>query len=587
METGSQVNIIPLKELKKIAGDNPHTTPCNHKLVSCSENNLTFLGTAKLRVKSKSDGDQELTFHVVETNQPGLLGLRSSQKLGLIKVVMMTKKEEEQTKPDDSSQTAKASQELKEEVIKKYAQVFTGLGRLAKPYHIEVDPIVTPVVNPLRTIPAALRDRERVKRGLEDMEKRGVIRKVEEPTDWVNSMAIVEKPDGSLRICLDPRHLNKTIKREHFQLPTIEDITTRMANAKWFTKLHANRGYWQIPLDEESQLLTTFNTPFGRFCYQATPFGIKSAQEVFQKRMSQHFGDLEGVETDIDDIIIHADTEVKHDHRLDLVLERFKNINLTLNKEKCVFKVKEVTYIGHKLTQEGIKPDNEKVRAINDMPAPTDKKGVERLLGTVNYLGKSIPNLEPIRVLLRKDVEFHWSHEQDKAFQEIKIILTKNGGLVLRFFDVQKPVTISCDASPTGLGEVLLQGGCPVAYASRSLTDVESRYAKIEKELLAVLFILERFNQYTYGKKVHVESDHKPLEEIVKKPLATAPPKITKNSAKNAKVRLHTGIQTRKGVGPPRHAVPRTTSTNSRYGRRNCTSCSSGTIKSTSLKAQT
>ena len=164
------------------------------------------------------------------------------------------------------------------------------------------------------------------------------------------------------------------------------------------------------------------------------------------------------------------------------------------------------------------------------MPAPTDKKGVERLLGTVNYFGKFIPNLatvtEPIRVLLRKDVEFQWSHEQDKAFQEIKIILTKNGGSVLRFFDVQKPVTISCDASPTGLGGVLLQGGCPVTYASRSLTDAESRYAQIEKELLAVLFSLERFNQYTYGKKVYVESDHKPLEVIVKKPLATAPPRL-------------------------------------------------------------
>ena len=117
-----QVNIIPLKErLKKIAGDNPHIAPCNHKLVSYSENNLTVLGTAKLHVKSKSDADQELTFHVVETNQPGLLVLRSSQTLGLIKVVVMTKKEEEQTIPDDSSQTATASQELREEVIKQYA----------------------------------------------------------------------------------------------------------------------------------------------------------------------------------------------------------------------------------------------------------------------------------------------------------------------------------------------------------------------------------------------------------------------------------------------------------------------------------
>ena len=125
--------------------------------------------------------------------------------------------------------------------MQKYANVFTGLGRLEKPYHIKVDPTVTPDVNPPRTIPAALRDR--VKTELEDMKKRRVIRKEEEPTDWVSSMAIVEKPDESLRICLDHRNLNKAIKREHFQLPTLENITTRMTNAKWFTKLAANRGY--------------------------------------------------------------------------------------------------------------------------------------------------------------------------------------------------------------------------------------------------------------------------------------------------------------------------------------------------------
>ena len=133
------------------------------------------------------------------------------------------------------------------------------------------------------------------------------------------------------------------------------------------------------------------------------------------------------------------------------------------------------------------------------MPAPTDKKGVERLLGTVNYLGKFIPNLatitEPIRVLLRKDIEFQWAREQEKALHEIKSILTKDEGPVLKFFDVQKPVMISCDASPTGLGGVFLQEERPVAYASRSLMDAESRYAQIEKELLAVQFSLERFHQ--------------------------------------------------------------------------------------------
>ena len=167
------------------------------------------------------------------------------------------------------------TKDLKAELTRKYVKVFTGFGRLEKPYHIEVDPTVKPVVNPPRIIPAALRDR--VKADLENMERRGVIRKVEKATDWVNSMAIVEKPNGKLRICLDPQHLNKAIKRGYLQLPTIENITTRMANAKWFSKLDANQGYWQIPLDEESQQLTTFNTPFGRY------FGITSAQEVFQK----------------------------------------------------------------------------------------------------------------------------------------------------------------------------------------------------------------------------------------------------------------------------------------------------------------
>ena len=132
---------------------------------------------------------------------------------------------------------------------------------------------------------------------------------------------------------------------------------------------------------------------------------------------------------------------MRHVCNLNSVLDRCKKINLTLHKRKRVFKVKEVTYIGQKLTQEGIKTDDEKVRAIKDMPAPNDKKRVERLLGRVNYLGKIIPNLasvtEPIRVLMRKDIEFQWSHEQDKAFQAIKSVLTENGGPVLRFFDAQ------------------------------------------------------------------------------------------------------------------------------------------------------
>ena len=140
-----------------------------------------------------------------------------------------------------------------------------------------------------------------------------------------------------------------------------------------------------------------------------------------------------------------------------------------------------------------------------------------------------MPNLSsvtaPIRELLRKDTEFQWSHEQDKAFREIKEILTRQPGPVLKFFDVTKPITVSCDASKNGLGAVLLQDEQPIAYASRCMTEAETIYAQIEKELLAVLFALEKFNQYTYGKKVLVENDHKPLEIIPKKSLHDAPPR--------------------------------------------------------------
>ena len=133
----------------------------------------------------------------------------------------------------------------------------------------------------------------------------------------------------------------------------------------------------------------------------------------------------------------------------------------------------------------------------------------------------------PIRELLRKDTEFQWSHEQNKAVKEIKKILTRQPGPVLKFFDVTKPITVSCDASKNaGLGAVLLQVEQLIVYASRSMTEAETRYAQIEKELLAVLFALERFNQYTYGKKVLVENDHKPLEIILKKPLHDAPPRL-------------------------------------------------------------
>ena len=199
-----------------------------------------------------------------------------------------------------------------------------------------------------------------------------------------------------------------------------------------------------------------------------------------------------------------------HNQRLKAVLQRCKDVNLTLSRDKCQFGMSQVTYLGHVINAQGISPDSERVRAITDMPPPQDKKGVERLLGMLKYVAKFIPDMssiiQPIRELVKKEVHFIWEWEQEVAFKKIKEKLSVAPALT--FFNVKKPTTISCDASQSGLGAVLMQNNRPVAYASCALTSAETRYAQIETELLAVVFALEKFHQYIYGTNVEIESDH-------------------------------------------------------------------------------
>lgn len=293
-------------------------------------------------------------------------------------------------------------------------------------------------------------------------------------------------------------------------------------------RLDASSGFWQLKLDDVSSRLCTFNTPFGRYRFLRLPFGINSAPEVFHRTVKQLFEGIEGVETYIDDILIWGETKELHDSRLRLVLERARAKNFKLNKAKCKVGLSEIKYLGHIFSKDGLKPDQSKVEAIIQMPTPECKKDVERFLGMVTYLAKFVPNMsqntEPLRRLTRDEVAWHWEKEHQNTFNNLKTILTE--APLLRYYDVKLPVTLSVDASKSGLGAVLLQENKPVAYASRALTETEQRYAQIEKEMLAIVFGAERFHQYIYGKEVDVQSDHKPLEAIVKKPLSSAPARI-------------------------------------------------------------
>ena len=193
-------------------------------------------------------------------------------------------------------------------------------------------------------------------------------------------------------------------------------------------------------------------------------------------------------------------------------LEKAQKIGMTLNVEKCKFKETELIYLGHKLTVNGIEPDENKIKSILEMPKPEDEKDVQRLLGLIHYVGKFIPNLSELtatsRELLVKDKPWQWGKSQNQSFERIEELLVSKK--CLAYYDVQKPVKIQVDASKSGIR--------PIAYASKSLTATQQRYTPIEKEMLAAVFGCQRFYQYIYGKKVIIQSDHKPLEAIMKKP---------------------------------------------------------------------
>ena len=254
----------------------------------------------------------------------------------------------------------------------------------------------------------------------------------------------------------------------------------------------------------ESSLLTTFWTPFGRYRYLRMAQGISSAPEEFQRRKNEALTGLGGVEVIADDFLCYGRGEsmeealADHDCNLENLLKRVRSvIRLKFNKNKLRLNLDQVTYVGQLFTSEGLKPDPMKVEGIASMPRLDDKRADQLLPRCANYLSRFMPQLskvsEPLRKLTEKDVMFTWDSSQEEAFQAIKSMISS--AFLLKYYDVASETAIQYDTSESGLGATLLQDGQPVAFASRSLSSGERQYAQIEKECLAIVFAFSRFNQ--------------------------------------------------------------------------------------------
>ncbi|XP_075157939.1 uncharacterized protein LOC142231205 [Haematobia irritans] len=498
LDTAAQCNVIPLSVLDK--GQQKYIQSVNNKLIAFGGAKIDVHGEIFLTciVRNKK---YNASFFVVKDfpNLEPLLGKNDCERFSLI---------------------------LRVNEVMFDKQIFDGLGKV-KNFIYDIDLVENPSFEHYapRRIPHALK--EAVKKEIDNMVKLGVLVKTDEITPAVSPMVIV-KQKGKIRLCIDPTDINKNIQRRYHPLNTIDEITANIKNSKWFTLLDCKKGFWQIEVSERTQKYLTMATPWGRYSFRRLPFGLASAPEVYQNLMSQLLEHMPNTEVSMDDILIHAVTKEQLERQTAEVMDILSKLGLKLNKEKCIFNVNKVKFLGHILTSDGIAPDPQKVSAINQLKIPENKVELQRILGMATYLSKFITNFSeitaPLRHLLKKDVEWCWLPQHESAFKKLKDAFSSTP--LLRYYDPNLDVKLQVDASKYSVGAALLQNDQPVAYASKALTKAQQNYAQIEKEATAIRFACEKFHEYIYGKKLTIETDHKPLETIFKKPLYSAPQRL-------------------------------------------------------------
>lgn len=434
------------------------------------------------------------TFNVISDGDTSLIGKQTAKKLGVLKLGLRVN---EINKPTTFPK-------IKNIQVK-----------------LSIDKTVRPVQQPARRIPIAVEGL--VDKKLTEALQKDIIEKVEGPSEWVSPIVVMFKGNGDIRICVDMRRPNEAIQRENYPLPTFDTIMAKLRNAQYFSKLDLSNAYHQLELSVESRPITTFITHKGMFRYKRLMFGVNSAPEIFQRIFEEMLSPCKNCTNYLDDIIVYGTNEGEHDRCLQNVLEVLKDNNVCLNEAKCIRKTREVYFLGHKLSAKGIDADSSKVQTIMEFRAPANKEEVRSFLGLVTYLGKFISDLgtltEPLRNLTKKDIQFIWSSLHQQHFDRLKEALAKLP--TLAYFDPSRRTRLIADASPVALGAVLIQfedTQTPrvIAFASKSLTEVEKRYSQTEKESLALVWAVERFYFYLAGLEFELVTDHKPLETIFK-----------------------------------------------------------------------
>ncbi|GKB12936.1 hypothetical protein Tco_0846859 [Tanacetum coccineum] len=382
-------------------------------------------------------------------------------------------------------------------------------------FQIDLVPGAAPVARaPYRLAPSEM---EELSTQLQELSDKGFIRPSSSP--WGALVLFVKKKDGSFRMCIDYRELNKLTVKNRYPLPRIDDLFDQLQGSSVYSKIDLRSGYHQLRVRDEDIPKTAFRTRNGHYEFQVMPFGLTNALAVFMdlmNRVCRPYLD-KFVIVFIDDILIYSKTKEEHDAHLRLILELLKKEELYAKFSKCDFWLSKVQFLGHVIDSEGIHVDPAKIESIKDWESPKTPTEIRQFLGLAGYYRRFIEGFskiaKPMTKLTQKSVKFNWGEKEETAFQTLKQKLCS--APILALPEGSENFVVYCDASHKGLGAVLMQKEKVIAYASRQLKIHEKNYTTHDLELGAVVFALKMWRHYLYGTKCVVFTDHKSLQHIL------------------------------------------------------------------------
>ena len=381
-------------------------------------------------------------------------------------------------------------------------------------FSIELAPGTAPVSKaPYRLAPVEMKE---LATQLQDLLDKGMIRPSTSP--WGAPVLFVKKKDGSMRLCIDYRELNKLTIKNKYPLPRIDDLFDQLKDAVYFSKIDLRTGYHQLKIKPEDIPKTAFRTRYGHYEFLVMSFGLTNAPAAFMDLMNRVFKKYldKCVIVFIDDILIYSKTKEEHAEHLRIVLEILRKEKLYAKWSKCEFWLEQVQFLGHVIGKEGIMVDPAKIEAVANWERPRTPTEVRSFLGLAGYYRRFVQDFSkiatPLTRLTRKTEKFEWTTKCEESFQELKRRLIT--APVLTLPDASGEFVIYSDASHKGLGCVLMQHGKVIAYASRQLKEYELRYPTHDLELAAIVFALKIWRHYLYGEKCEIYTDHKSLKYI-------------------------------------------------------------------------